>query len=168
MSSCCSTHIDARPCPKCRRVGPIVGSAPVRPHLGDAVAGDWQHCTNGQCEIVFHLGVDMAVAESVSTQVGLKATDKATPVCFWFAHTADALGDDLAANDGVSGIKASIKAAVAASRCACEHPNPSGQCCLADVDRTLKRASPNRHRSPEHPQRIERTAEQKATRSTPR
>lgn len=139
MSSCCSTSdTDAQPCPKCGHVGPIVRSAPVRPHLPDAVDGDWQHCANELCEVIFHLGDETVEADSVSTQVGCKAADKATPVCFCFAHTADALGEDLAANDGVSEIKASIKAAVANSECACEHLNPSGQCCLADVHRTLK------------------------------
>jgi hypothetical protein len=75
--------------------------------------------------------------DSVRTQVGRKATAETTPVCFCFAHTADDLADDLAGNDGVSTIKASIKAAVTAGECACEHLNPSGQCCLADVHRTL-------------------------------
>ena len=139
MSSCCSTSdTDAQPCPKCGHVGPIVGTAPVRPHLPDAVDGDWQHCANELCEVIFHLGDETVETDAVSTQVGCKATDKATPVCFCFAHTADALGEDLDANDGVSEIKASIKAAVANSECACEHLNPSVQCCLADVHRTLK------------------------------
>ncbi len=139
MSSCCSTSgTDAQPCPECGHVGPIVGTAPVRPHLPDAVDGAWQHCANEPCEVIFHLGAGTVETDSVSTQVGLKAADKATPVCFCFAYTADALGEDLNANDGVSEIKASIKAAVANSECACEHLNPSGQCCLADVHRTLR------------------------------
>ncbi len=139
MSSCCSTNdADAQPCPKCGHVGPIVGTAPVRPHVADAVDGDWQYCANEDCDVVYHLDQDTVDTGSVNTQVGLKATDKATPVCFCFAHTADALGEDLVINNGVSQIKAAIKAAVADSLCACEHLNSSGSCCLADVHRTLK------------------------------
>lgn len=139
MSSCCSTtSACAHPCTRCGHVGPIVGSAPVRPHLPDAVDGDWQHCSNGRCAVIFHLGMDTADTDSVSTQVGLKATDKETPVCFCFAHTADDLAEDLGANDGVSEIKFSINAAVANGQCACEHLNPNGKCCLADVHRTLE------------------------------
>ncbi|MBA3249860.1 MAG: hypothetical protein H0T66_06025 [Geodermatophilaceae bacterium] len=48
------------------------------------------------------------------------------------------LADDLQANDGVSTIKADIKTAVAQGFCACEHLNVSGNCCLADVHRTLR------------------------------
>ncbi len=59
-------------------------------------------------------------------------------MCFCFAHTADALREDYAANGGVSEIKVSIKVAVADSHGACAHLNPSGNCCLADVHRTLK------------------------------
>ena len=139
MSSCCSTsNTDAQPCPACGHVGPIVGSAPVRTHSADAADGDWQHCANEHCDVVFYFGGDTVDAGSVSTQVGLQATDKETPVCFCFAHTADALRDDLEAHRGVSQIMTSIKAAVADSECACEHLNPSGRCCLAEVHRTLQ------------------------------
>ncbi|MGY9084368.1 MAG: hypothetical protein ACKVK3_17355 [Acidimicrobiales bacterium] len=138
MSSCCSTNdADAQPCPGCAHVGPIVGIAPVRPHVADAVDGEWQYCANEDCDVVYHLDQDTVHTDSVITQVGLKAADKATPVCFCFTHTADALGEDLAANNGVSQIQADIKAAVAHNLCACEHLNPSGRCCLAEVHRTL-------------------------------
>lgn len=136
--SCCTTSdSEARPCPRCGHVGPIVGAPPVRPHEPDAADGDWQHCADDLCEVVFHLGADTVEIGSVSTQVGRKATDTTSPICFCFAHTADALAEDFAANNGVSEIKASIKAAVAAGQCACEHLNPSGKCCLGDVHRSL-------------------------------
>ena len=139
MSSCCSTaDPDAQPCPSCGHVGPIVGAPPVRPHLAEAVDGDWQHCANEQCQVIYYFGEHTVDTDSVITQVGLKATDKTTPVCFCFAHTADALAADVVEHDGVSAFKAEIKAAVAEGLCACEHLNPSGQCCLADVHRTLK------------------------------
>ncbi|MEZ5375169.1 MAG: hypothetical protein R2733_01570 [Acidimicrobiales bacterium] len=152
MSSCCSNaDADAEPCPKCGHVGPIIGAAPVRPHLAEAVDGDWQHCANEQCPVIYHLGEGIVDADSVVTQVGLKATDQPTPVCFCFAHTAAALGRDLAEHDGVSVIKAEIKTAVADSLCACEHLNPSGDCCLADVHRTLTSFAQPSPARPPHP-----------------
>ncbi len=141
MSSCCTTNdADAQPCPSCGHVGPTVGTGPVLPHQPEAKDGDWQYCANEACDVVYHLDRDTVDTDSVITQVGRQATDKAMPVCFCFAHTADALGEDLAANNGVSQIKAEIKAAVADSLCACEHLNPSGKCCLAEVHRTLEHA----------------------------
>jgi hypothetical protein len=156
MSSCCTTFdIDAQPCPKCGQVGPIVGAAPVRAHRADATDGDWQHCANERCDVIFHLGANTVDDDSVRAQVGLKASDKATPVCFCFAHTADALIHDVVAHGGVSEIKASIKAAVANSECACEHLNPSGSCCLADVHRILNDLTlPDPHLPDQRPDRV--------------
>ena len=139
MSSCCiPSGAAAQPCPKCGHIGPIVGVAPVRPHVADAGDCDWQHCANRQCEVVYHLNEVTVDGDSVITQVGLKGADKAKPVCFCFGYTAEAIGEDLAEHDGVSRIKLEIKAAVADGLCACEHLNPSGNCCLADVHRTIK------------------------------
>ena len=139
MDDCCnSVDAEALPCPQCEYTGPVVGVGPVRPHLLAAVVGDWQYCTNLKCQVVYYLGSEVVDSASVGTRVGLKATDKPTPVCFCFAHTRAELVEDLRAHGGVSEIKAEIKAAVADGQCACEHLNPSGKCCLVDVQRALK------------------------------
>lgn len=141
MSSCCSTDLDAdrHPCPRCGTTGPVIGTEPVRPHRPDAADDNWQNCATKDCPVVYYLGTDTVTAGQLRTQVAHKALDKPTPVCFCFSHTPDDLAADLAANDGVSIIKAHIKTAVADGFCACEHLNPSGQCCLADIHRTLKK-----------------------------
>ncbi|MFV2038668.1 MAG: hypothetical protein ACC660_00325 [Acidimicrobiales bacterium] len=100
--------------------------------------GDWQHCSTVNCPVVYYLRDDVVTADALRTQVALKGLDKPTPVCFCFSHTPDDLAADLAANDGVSTIKAAIKSAVAEGFCACEHLNPSRKCCLADVHRAIK------------------------------
>lgn len=139
MSSCCSTDLEsAQACPECGTTGPVVGVAPVRPHRMSAADGDWQHCSTESCPVVFHLDADTLTSDDVITQVAHKALDKPQPVCFCFSHTAGELADDLAANDGVSSIKADVKEAVADGLCKCEFLNPSTKCCLADIHRTLK------------------------------
>jgi hypothetical protein len=102
------------------------------------VDGAWQYCPTAGCRVVYFLGEATVEADAVVTQVGSKATDRPTPVCFCFAHTADDLIADADAHDGISTIKAEIKHAVADGHCACEHLNPSTKCCLADIHRTLK------------------------------
>ncbi len=136
--SCCTSGTDSEPCPRCGDIGPIVGVAPVRPHRTEAEDGPWQHCANPRCAVVFHLDKATIVAAEMIAQVGAKATVKATPVCFCFAHTAESLAADLEANDGQSTIKRSVKTAVTEGLCACEHLNPSGLCCLSEIHRTLK------------------------------
>jgi hypothetical protein len=139
MSACCSIPAGpAMPCPSCEEIGPIVGVAPVRPHQPDAAEGAWQHCATPNCAVVYYLETATIDADTVLTQVGSKATDRPTPVCFCFAHTVDDLVADAVDHDGVSTIRADIKQAVADGHCACEHLNPSTKCCLADIHRTLK------------------------------
>lgn len=139
MSKCCTTDqsIDPTACPSCGFTGPVVGALPVRSHLAEAIEGSWQHCPTPDCAVIYYLDNHTIIADDVRTQVGHKASEKPTPICFCFSHTADDLADDLQANDGVSTIKADIKTAVANGFCACEHLNVSGNCCLADVHRTL-------------------------------
>ena len=142
MSSCCSISTGpAGPCPSCGEIGPIVGMAPVRPHRPKAADGAWQHCATPGCAVVYYLDTATVDADAVIAQVGHKATDRPTPVCFCFGHTADDLIADAAAHDGVSTIKAEVKQAVADGHCACEHLNPSTMCCLADIHRTLNAAT---------------------------
>lgn len=136
---CCTTSAQHRePCPSCGEVGSIVGAAPVRPHRTSARDGAWKYCQNIECHVVYYLADEIVDADEVRTQVGHKATDKPMPVCFCFAHTAVDIGADADAHEGVSAIKAEVKAAVANGHCACEHLSPSGKCCLADIHRTLK------------------------------
>lgn len=148
MSACCSIPtVPALSCPSCGRVGPLVGVAPVRPHQHDVADGTWQHCATPDCPVAYYLDTDIVDTDTVITQVGHKATDRPTPVCFCFAHTADDLIADADDNAGESTIKAAIKQAVAEGHCACEHLNPSTKCCLAEIHRTLKAVAANADRA---------------------
>jgi len=139
VDDCCATETsEAVPCPECGATGPVVGELTVRPHCQNAPDGPWQFCANEACNVIFHLGDDIVDAEGVMTQVGHKATDKPTPVCFCFAHTLESLAADFAANNRSSTAQIEIKAAVASGLCKCEHLNPSGKCCLPDVHRALR------------------------------
>ena len=110
----------------------------MRPHRHDAMEGSWQYCSETECEAVYYLNDDVVDGSEVITQVGHKAIAKPQPICFCFSHTTDAIAADVAANNGVSTIATAIKTAVANGFCACEHLNPSGNCCLVDIRRTLK------------------------------
>ncbi|RLE19045.1 MAG: hypothetical protein DRJ50_12555 [Actinobacteria bacterium] len=108
------------------------------PHNPNAQDGAWQYCANTECDVIYYLDADIVDTDNVITQVCDKATDKPTPACFCFAHTPDEIQADFIEHDGVSTIKAEVKAAVADGLCSCEHLNLSGKCCLADIHRTIK------------------------------
>lgn len=121
-----------------------MGAAPVRAHLPAADDRPWQHCATPGCPVVFHVDGREVTEDGVIAQVGRKARRAPEPVCYCFAHTAESILADLAANDADSTVKASIKEAVADGLCACERLNPSGACCLGAVNRVLKTAAAQR------------------------
>ena len=137
MNECCAPSTgNEHLCPTCAAAGASVGAASVQAHRPDAATGDWWYCPNVLCHVVFFADGETITDSSVVTQVGLKATDKPTPVCFCFAHTAADIAADLAAH-GTSTISADVRAAVAAGSCSCEHLNPSGKCCLPAIHRVV-------------------------------
>lgn len=139
MTDCCTSGGDAgASCPRCGVCGAVVGAAPVRAHRPSAAAGSWRYCANPICDIVFFLDSDVVDDRDVVAQVGDKAHDKPVPVCFCFAHTRADIRFDIAVHAGASAIKTSVKAAVADGLCACEHLNPSGECCLPAVHRAVE------------------------------
>ena len=141
MSDCCIDAADEFVlCPRCSTPSPVVGQAPVRAHRPTAATGSWRYCANLACDAVFFLHTALVDESEVVAQVGGKALTKPIPVCFCFAHTRADIDVDVAAHDGTSTIKTAVKAAVADGLCACEHLNPSGECCLPDVHRAVKNA----------------------------
>ena len=136
MSDCCTgTDDDGKSCPRCSVAGSVVGAAPVRAHRPIVETGSWRYCPNLLCDAVFYDATDVVDDHEVIAQVGCKAHDKPIPVCFCFAHTLDDIRNDVATHNGASAIKTAVKAAVAEGLCACEHLNPSGDCCLPAVHR---------------------------------
>ena len=141
MSECCTPSDDGTAtCPRCDTAGSVVGAAPVRAHRPTAASGSWRYCPNPMCEVVFFLGDDVVDDDAVVCQVGAKALAKPIPVCFCFAHTVEEIRADVARQDGSSTIKKAVKAAVADGLCACDHLNPSGECCLPAVHRAVSDA----------------------------
>lgn len=138
MTDCCiETEDAAKSCPRCGASGSVVGVAPIRPHRPPATAGSWRYCANSACDAIFFLDTDVVGESEVIAQVGRKALSRPIPVCFCFAHTTADIEVDVAVNDGTSTIKTAVRAAVAQGLCACEHLNPSGECCLPAVHRAV-------------------------------
>lgn len=139
MDCCAIDDTNDRRCPDCGTTGRLVGVAPIRPHVPDAVAGPWSYCPNASCRIVYFLEVNAIDDDHVFSQVGTKAATKPKPVCFCFGHTAADIAADLALH-GRSTINESVNAAIANGLCARERLNPTGKCCLPAIRRALRPA----------------------------
>ena len=70
-------------------------------------------------------------------RVGIKESDPPIPICYCFGHTLESARADIQAT-GRSTVAAEITKEIQAGRCACEVKNPSGRCCLGEVNKAVK------------------------------
>jgi Zinc binding domain len=154
MSSCCSNESCELPetrangenaCPRCGEVGRVVGDETIQAilkagHADGLLAVERRFCRTPSCAVLYY-GADGRIVEkgAASVRVGVKETDDPVPLCYCFGFTRADVRRQVAER-GDSDIPARITAEVRAGRCSCEVKNPSGTCCLGDVNKAVKEA----------------------------
>ena len=95
-------------------------------------------CRDPECEVVYYGSAGTVLrAADLNVQPGFKkGTDGL--VCYCFLHREADIARELAER-GTTGVFDSIKGEVQAGNCACEVRNPSGKCCLGEVQETIRR-----------------------------
>ncbi len=132
------------PCPACGQVGRSVGAATVesilQPGAVALLGAEPRFCRTRDCDVVYY-GSDGSCArkEQSRVRVGIKEREHPVPVCYCFAFSKADIERELL-QTGSCTIAARITAEVKAGNCACEIKNPSGACCLGDVNREIKEA----------------------------
>lgn len=76
--------------------------------------------------------------DDVKIRVGIKETEDPIPVCYCFGWTEERIFHEIR-QSGYSTAIQEISAKVNAGECACEINNPSGRCCLGEVNKVVKR-----------------------------
>jgi len=95
-------------------------------------------CRTSSCEVVYYGEDGRAIAKrDVPVRVGLKEREDPVPLCYCFGFSRADVRDELASG-GQCTIPARIAAEIRAGRCACAIKNPSGACCLGDVNRAVQ------------------------------
>ena len=94
-------------------------------------------CPKPECDVVYFgaLG-DIVRMDQMHVAPSFK-NGGSDLVCYCFLHTRAEIEAELAAT-GSAEVLESIKAEVAAGNCACELRNPSGKCCLGDVQQAIQ------------------------------
>lgn len=161
MSSCCSGESceRSRPgatgeaaCPRCGEVGRVVGDETVRAilqpgHADGLLAVERRFCGTPSCAVLYYCAGGRAVEKgAASVRVGVKETEDPVPLCYCFGFSRADVRRQVAEH-GESDIPSRITAEVRAGRCACEVKNPSGTCCLGEVNRAVKEAKEARSRA---------------------
>lgn len=99
---------------------------------------EFRLCRDPACEVVYYGSAGTVLeTEDLKAQPGFKnGTDGL--VCYCYLHRQAEIARELAER-GTTGVFDSIKRKVQAGNCACEVRNPSGQCCLGEVQETIRR-----------------------------
>ncbi len=74
--------------------------------------------------------------DELKVRVGWKETESPIPLCYCFGHTAESAREEILTT-GRSTVAERITAEVQAGNCSCEVKNPSGKCCLGDVNQAI-------------------------------
>lgn len=150
MSDCCSSKPKAARtipqntagvCPSCgtkaKSVSTLTVKSLVRDHARVWTDNAYWFCRTPDCEVVYFSAKAAFRKSDLKVRVGLKEREDPIPLCYCFRYDRDDVRRDIAAH-GKSGIPDRIKTEVQGGFCACEVKNPSGNCCLGDVNRALK------------------------------
>lgn len=134
-----------RGCARCGAASRLVTRSTVllmlRPELLDrAVEGEYRFCTDPDCRVVYFTegGGPCFTTDDLSVRVGLKERDDPVPLCYCFGFDEHDAREEIALT-GQCSIPQRISALIKQGMCACLERNPSGACCLGEVNRAVKR-----------------------------
>lgn len=140
--SCCAVTPESATillCPKSNSAGRPVDWTTVAALTSGRVPPqqDFRLCRDPECEVVY-FGSKEAVlaADDLNVVPGFK-NGSAGLVCYCFLHRTSDIERQLG-ESGTTDILESIKYEVQAGNCACEVRNPSGKCCLGEVQKTIQ------------------------------
>lgn len=143
MESCCGATIlhSGYSCPECRTEGKPVGLKTLQ-HLvieekrGSIGDGNYYFCATPDCPVVYYNAEGSVTfhKKDLIVKVGLKESDPPILVCYCFNITEEDIREEIR-KTGRTTASQRIRSEIKARNCACEINNPSGRCCLGDVER---------------------------------
>lgn len=146
--SCCEIPLngEASICKECGNKGKPVKdvtlkSLVMKPQIEVIKSLDeYYFCETPTCKVVYFnnkQGVYL-YKEDVKIRIGIKEIENPIPVCYCFGWTQDKIFAQIK-QQGFSSAIQEISAKVKAGECACEINNPSGRCCLGEVNKVIKK-----------------------------
>lgn len=150
MSDCCGgsecTVGTSAICQECGQKGKSVQKLTpenllVEYKVSELKKTEYFFCPTKTCDVVYFTndGNQYFKKEDVKVRVGSKETEDPIPVCYCFDFTRERIFDEIRTT-GKSTTTSYITNKINAGECACEIKNPSGRCCLGEVNRTIKQA----------------------------
>ncbi len=138
-----------RVCAQCGEVGRPVKRQTVllmlRPELLDTAGeGNYLFCAIPGCRVVYFsdAGQTFTTAD-LRGRVGVKEREDPLPLCYCFGFDERHIRAEID-RDGQTTIPQRVAALISQRLCACEARNPSGACCLGEVNKATVRLSAQR------------------------
>ena len=113
----------------------------LRPQfLEEALHGSYRFCAARQCPVVYfeEHGIRVFTIDDLRIVVGIKASRDPIPLCYCFGFDESHLREEIF-HTGSTTIPERISQLIREGLCSCDIRNPSGGCCLGDVNRAAKR-----------------------------
>ena len=121
----------------------------LKPELLErAMHGNYSFCSERDCSIVYFedKGSQQFTVDDLRVRVGLKVKGDPIPVCYCFGFDENHIRDEFD-RTGSTSIVEKVSRLIREGLCACEARNPSGVCCLGELNKTanrLRETSPSR------------------------
>ncbi len=113
----------------------------LKPECFDRVwESEYRFCPTPDCHVVYFTEGDAATftSDDLRVRVGLKEKADPIPLCYCFGFDEAEAREEIAAT-GRCTIPQRISALIKQGMCACPARNPSGACCLGEVNRAVKK-----------------------------
>ena len=146
---CCSNGVGAissivkTACDNCGEVGRIVAKQTVvhqvkSEKLTAVSDSEYRFCSSADCEVVYY-SADSSVftTDDVRELVTSKTKGDDRPLCYCFGFTQGNVRREIVLN-GETTIPTQVTQFIKEKLCACEIRNPSGSCCLGEINRTVR------------------------------
>ena len=113
----------------------------LKPHLLEqAMRGTYSFCFSLDCPVVYFEedGSQRFTTEDLRIVVGVKATVDPIPLCYCFGFNESHIREEIA-HQGRTTVPKRIAALIREGLCACDSRNPTGMCCLGEVNKVSER-----------------------------
>jgi hypothetical protein len=108
--------------------------------LEQAMTGMHSFCSARDCPVVYfeEQGSHQFTIDDLRVRIGVKSKEDPIPLCYCFGFDESHIRDEIL-RTGNSTIPERISRLIREGLCACEARNPSGMCCLGEVNKTANR-----------------------------
>lgn len=100
---------------------------------------EYKFCSSPECAVVYYAASGQTfTAGEVREPVTSKTIGDERPLCYCFGFTEGVLREEIA-RTGKSSVSEQVSRFIKEKLCKCEIRNPSGVCCLGEINKTVKR-----------------------------